>query len=455
MTQHRISVGPADVARIREALGPTLRVAYEAVHVYPLSAPAFRPAAGAERTRPDAPSLRLYVHVPFCNYGCSFCFYAKKIGASRAQMERYVRALVRELEWITPGAYLTQLYVGGGTPTALPPDLLDEVLAALFARTRREGAEAHTVESSPESVLPQHLDVLRRHGIDRISLGIQSMDPLVLDAIHRRHSREQALDAVDMLVASGLITGADFIYGLPAQTEASFRRDLEDVAARGVDALTLYNLRLNEMTPLAATMGELERLDLERLVRWRAFVHEVTSELGFVQTRWHTFNRETSERARRYDRAPCVDGFGAGHQLGVGVSAVSHLGDTVYRNEETLGAYVERMESGASPVSGVFPLDVEDRKTLFIVRSLGDGRPLDRARYADLFGVAFDDEYGEVLARLRNAGLLDESGDLLALSDLGKLVYDLVTLAFYPRSARAWLLERQSRDRARTVAASA
>src|SRR5690606_13034518 len=147
-------------------------------------------------------------------------------------------------------------------------------------------------------------------------------------------------------------------------------------------------------------------LDLERLVRWRAFVHEVTSELGFVQTRWHTFNRETSERARRYDRAPCVDGFGAGHQLGVGVSAVSHLGDTVYRNEETLGAYVERMESGASPVSGVFPLDVEDRKTLFIVRSLGDGRPLDRARYADLFGVAFDDEYGEVLARLRNAGLL-------------------------------------------------
>jgi len=454
MTQRRATVGPVEVELIRDALGPTLRVAYEAAHVYPMSAPAFRPSPGLERERPDQALLRLYVHVPFCSYACSFCFYAKRIGAGREQMERYVRALERELEWIEPGVRLPQLYVGGGTPTVLPPDLLDEVLTALFARMRPEGPEAHTVESSPESITQAHLDVLRRHGIDRVSMGIQSMDRQVLDAIHRRHTPEAALAAVDLLVDSGLITGVDFIYGLPAQTEDSFRRDLEAVATRGIDSLTLYDLRLNEMTPLAASLGDLERLDLERLVRWRAFVQEVTAELGFVQTRWHTFKRP-SERALRYERAPCIDGFGSGYQLGVGVSAVSHLGDTVYRNEEGLGAYVERIESGESPVSGVFPLGVADRKTLFIVRSLGDGHALDRACYAASFGVSFDEEHGALIACLRDAGLVEDDGDLLALSDLGKLVYDLVTLAFYPRDARTWLAEHQTLDRSRGSAATA
>jgi oxygen-independent coproporphyrinogen-3 oxidase len=171
-----------------------------------------------------------------------------------------------------------------------------------------------------------------------------------------------------------------------------------------------------------------------------------------VQTRWHTFKR-LSERAMRYERAPCIDGFSTGFQLGVGVSAVSHLGHTVYRNHESFAGYVERMESGASPVDGVFPLAVEDRKTLFIARSLGDGHPLDRDEYGNWFGCSFDDEYADILTRLRGAGLIDEDGPRLALSELGALVYDLVTLSFYPRDVRSWLVDHQALDR--TAAATA
>src|SRR5262245_28903655 len=119
---------PPDLERIGAALGTTPRVLYEDVHVYPLSAPDFAANPRAVRPQTDARGLKLYVHVPFCNYACTFCFYAKRVGVPRPQMERYTKALVRELEWVPPGTGLEQLYVGGGTPTALHADLLDEVL---------------------------------------------------------------------------------------------------------------------------------------------------------------------------------------------------------------------------------------------------------------------------------------------------------------------------------------
>src|SRR5262245_40613411 len=122
---------------VAAAVGATPRVLYEDVHVYPLSAPDFAPAPAMARERPAPGPLKLYVHVPFCNYACTFCFYAKRVGVPRPQMERYVAAVERELEWVDAGTPLAQLYVGGGTPTALPADLLDRLLAAVGARLTR------------------------------------------------------------------------------------------------------------------------------------------------------------------------------------------------------------------------------------------------------------------------------------------------------------------------------
>src|SRR5262249_43318587 len=149
--------------------------------------PAFVSRPLAERLRPTGNRLGIYIHIPFCNYSCNFCFYARRIGDGRAEMERYVRALCRELEWLKPDTGLAQLYMGGGTPTALPPDLLDAVLRAVFQRARSDGA-IHTVECSPESVTCEHLDVLDHWRIGRVSMGIQSLDASVLDRVNRRHS---------------------------------------------------------------------------------------------------------------------------------------------------------------------------------------------------------------------------------------------------------------------------
>jgi oxygen-independent coproporphyrinogen III oxidase len=443
-----------DLDRIAEAVGPGRRVLYEDVHVYPLSAPSFATAPRAERQRPTPGPLRLYVHVPFCNYACRFCFYAKRIGAPRAQMERYVAALARELEtMIGPETPLAQLYVGGGTPTALPADLLDAVLAAVQARTRVEPGAALTVECSPESLTDAHVDVLRRRGVNRVSMGIQSLDDDVLVELHRRHGvAASTLAACDRLTAGGFFVNVDLIYGLPGQSEESFCADLESVTEHRPHSLTLYNLRLNEHTPLANVVADLDRLDLAALVRWRTVVRTATRALGYTQTRWHTFVAPHA-LASSYDRAPCVDGFDVGRQLGVGMSAVSHLGHSVYRNAEGFDTYVRRIEAGESPVDGVFPLGSDDRRTLFIARSLGDGRSLDRRAYAAHFGRAIEDDFGPLLARLAAAGLTADAGDGLRLTDGGRLVYDLVLLQFYPAHAQAWLDAQQRIVRGRAARA--
>jgi oxygen-independent coproporphyrinogen-3 oxidase len=448
---HGLSV---DIERVRTAIGSVPRVAYEAAHVYPLSAPRFTPRPGAERERPAGGPQRLYVHIPFCRYACTFCFYAKRVNTPRAQMQRYVDALRRELDHLGHATALRQLYIGGGTPTALPADLLDDALAAISARLPLDESGCHTVECSPESLTAEHADVLRRRGIGRASLGVQTLDESLLQSINRRHSARQALDACTLLLGSGLSVNVDLIYGFAGQSEESLRRDLEAFAALGVHSFTLYNLRLNERTPLATAVDEIRRIELPSLMRWRRFVNLVTEELGYRQTRWHMFQHR-ERGASGHDRAPGINGFGEGRELGIGVSAYSHLGETIYRNNEGFDAYLRRVEAGESPVEDVFPFAAPDRKALFLAKTLGEGRQLDARDYAQAFGRSVYDDYGSALDRLRSGGLVRDDSGCLALTEVGRLVYDLVTIAFYPDEARHWLARRQDGGARRSAAVQA
>src|SRR5262249_18601862 len=140
--------------------------------------------------------------------------------------------------------------------------------------------------------------VLRERGVGRVSLGIQSLNDHVLEQVHRRHKGDDALAACDLLVASGLTVNADLIYGLPEHSQESFREEFTIVAGRVAPSITTYNLRINERTPVAKGIKEDERLDLARLMRWRAFVQHTAGELGFVQTRWHLFQRAAASGER-------------------------------------------------------------------------------------------------------------------------------------------------------------
>ena len=435
---------PLDAAEIHalfDALGEVSQVTYAPPNVYPMSAPRFDPAPMAPRGAPPVGPLGVYAHVPFCNYKCTFCFYATRSVPGVPEMERYLTALERELLAIRPGTPLTQLYVGGGTPTALPAPLLDRLLAAVLARVVPTG-QVSTVECSPESVGPEHVRALLRHGIERVSMGVQTNEAHVLASTHRRHDLGQVTAAVELLVGAGFYVNLDLIYGLPGQTEAGFRTDFETAARLGAHSVTCYDLRVNEKTSIARSLPREARLDLIRTVRWRETARAVARSCGFHQTRWHTFQR--SEPATAIDASRRFrDETGWGHQFGVGVSARSRFGATIYRNRTEYAEYLERVEGGQSPVEETRALDAAERRLRHVTLTLGDGRPLERDAYAQAFGTRVDDDFAATLERLLGAGAISDDGRRIELTGRGQLVHDLVTRAFYPEPVRRWMDDRQ------------
>lgn len=441
-----MQISDADVDRVARALGGTANSAYTTPIVYPWSVQNFVPRPLADRPVAAPGRQRVYVHIPFCNYHCTFCFYAVRTGARREEMERYVNALIRELAWVPAGSWLGRLIVGGGTPTALPADLLARTLDAIFTRVPSAHDGAHTLEASPDSVTADHLRVLHDHGVTRMSMGIESLDDAVLNAVQRRHTPEQALAACRLIAESGFTLNIDLIYGLPGQSEDSFRRDLESIAHTGVSTLCLYALRLNERTAVAGQLTETERFDLARLMRWRAFIRSAAADAGFVQTRSYTFKRAGSKPSW-HERPSTPRSTTGAHELGLGMSARSQVGAAVYRNHEVSDTYMDRIEQGMSPVEAVFDLQEDDLKTQLLASTLGNGRPLVRSSYQERFRVSIDDDFAPLLARLGDASLIDDDGERIVLTDMGRLVYDRVLLCFYSSRAQGWLARRPSDPR--------
>jgi len=243
-----------------------------------------------------------------------------------------------------------------------------------------------------------------------------------------------------LVVDGGMIMNIDLMYGLPGQRHQDFAQDFALVAEQGVHAVTAYNLRLNEMTSVQRNLNPQERFDLPRLIAWREFVRDTAAQHGFTQTRWHTFKRLDSIAAR-HERLPVAGEDLSAYQLGVGMSARSSLGHTLYRNHSKLGTYMERIEAGISPVEEHIPLNREDLKTQFIARTLGDGKGLSVAAYESVFGTAFQHDFAATLERLQHADLLSNNAGFFSLSNTGRLLYDLVMLSFYPAHAQQWLNE--------------
>src|SRR5207244_707606 len=203
----------------------------------------------------------LYLHVPFCVRRCSYCDFAIAV-RKRIPGREYVDAVLRELEMVRaadPGAVprgaLETVYLGGGTPSLLPPDALATIVTSLleaFGATSSRDAVEVTAEAKPEDLTPELARVWRRVGINRVSLGAQSFDDTVLQWMHRSHDAARITSAVRTLRDAGIDNiSLDLIFALPAELERDWERDLELALSLHPDHLSLYGLTVEERTPLA------------------------------------------------------------------------------------------------------------------------------------------------------------------------------------------------------------
>jgi oxygen-independent coproporphyrinogen-3 oxidase len=228
----------------------------------------------------------IYVHIPFCEFLCHYCDFAKTANADRADIERYFTSLNEQtrrwLAWL-PREWrgrIDSLYFGGGTP-----GLFGDEFAPMMETVRpwlRAGAEV-TLEANPSDITTERLAVWRQLGVNRLSIGIQTFDPRGLQALTRRHSALQASSA--LLTARGIFSNVnvDLMFGWEGQTPAAWRHDLARAVELGATHLSLYALTLYGGTPMGRararkSSGSVEHRDADR---WGEACREL-ARLGFA-----------------------------------------------------------------------------------------------------------------------------------------------------------------------------
>lgn len=204
----------------------------------------------------------LYVGIPFCPSTCLYCsFTSYPIAAHRQRADRYIDCLIQEMEYVS-GAYgekiLDTVYIGGGTPTTLEPEQLDRLLGGLKSRFDLSTVQEFTVEAGrADSITSDKLEVLRRHGVGRISVNPQTMKQETLDIIGRQASVEQVLEAYRQARQAGFDNiNMDLILGLPGETEEDVRRTVERVVSLSPDSLTVHSLAIKRASRLSQWIQE-------------------------------------------------------------------------------------------------------------------------------------------------------------------------------------------------------
>ena len=282
----------------------------------------------------------IYIHVPFCKGRCIYCdFYSTTEGVE--WKSRYVSALIQEIRQRKDELSLARvhsIYIGGGTPSQLPPEMLAAILQEVFALFPVDSDAEVTIEANPDDVTAEWLSVMRDTPANRLSMGVQTFDDALLTLLRRRHTSEQAVRAVERAQAYGFDNvSIDLIYGLPGETMEQWQSDVQKGLSLGIQHLSAYALSYEEGTPLARMLerGEVREADEELSLRMYEHLMDATREAGFLHYEISNFSlpgKFSRHNSSYWQGVP---------YLGVGPGAHSYDGERIRRwNLSDLKAYV-------------------------------------------------------------------------------------------------------------------
>ena len=284
------------------------------------------------------PSTGLYIHVPFCEKRCVYCsFYSTVHG--KEERDAFVRTLAKELAFRHNGAPISTLYFGGGTPSQLDDEEMESVFSAIHRHCVLSPHAEITFEANPDDISQQKVAHLRQLGVNRISLGVQSFDNTRLSFLNRRHTAQQALDAIDILQTKGIENiSIDLIFGLPGQQLADWNKELAQAFELPITHLSAYSLMYEKGTPLyyARERGAVKECDEETSLSMFQKLCTTAQCAGFEQY-------EISNFARPGYRSRHNSSYWHGiPYLGLGPGAHSYDGKNCRRvNDYSLRRYME------------------------------------------------------------------------------------------------------------------
>jgi len=392
------------------------------------------------------PKVGVYVHIPFCERVCPYCDFAVVAAPERspAHEARYVDALLCELAE-RRGAYrdpdgggrrLASIYLGGGTPSLLPPASLARIVDAIGAAFPSEGPVEITLEVNPSTLERARLPDFRALGVNRVSVGIQSFDDAVLKRLGRAHRVEEAERTLAACRAVGFpAISLDLIFAAPGQRLAGVAADLDRVLAFGPEHVSSYELTIETGTPfaLAASRGQLALPDEDEGIAMMETIETRLRAAGYERYEISNYARPgfQSVHNRRYWEREPVLGLGVGAFSTEPPGAAAPFGAR-RANVRDLRAYLDRIAQRRPAAAG--PAEIFDAATArgeAAFLALRGARGLRAAEFEREFGQPPRAFFGPAIDRLIGGGLLCEArGGDLRLSARGRLLADSVFAEF-------------------------
>ncbi len=366
-----------------------------------------------------------YVHLPFCRTKCGYCdFYS--LPTIPALIDDLIDAISREIEWRDPYRPVEAVFIGGGTPTELPPDALSRLLRLIEARAGRP--EEWTVEANPTSTTELHLDLLCKIGVNRISFGAQSFDPNDLRVLERLHDPRHIGESVTAARTAGFDNvNLDLIFGIPGQTLERWRGTLRRAIDLGTEHLSCYGLMYEDGTALTRLKrdGRLTPCDEDLEADMFHLTIDELETAGFEHYEISNFARD----GRRCQSN--VIYWENREYLGVGPSAVSYLGGERRKNVADVRKYCEWMSARPEAVGvEVERLSPRERAGETAVQMLRMTSGIDLQRFAMQTGFDARTLFADPIRRMRDAGLLVADAGRIRLTRAGMVVANRVMQEF-------------------------
>lgn len=379
-----------------------------------------------------------YVHIPFCNNVCTSCPY-NKFNTRTDMVEKYITALKKEIdlyacELYVQGTKFTSGYFGGGTPTALTAEQLEDLLSYMHEKLNICEDASITMETTPVDITPEKIKVLRNYGINRISIGVQSMSNKMLANIGRNYDASMAMDALRMLKEAGFKhVCVDLMWGLPGQTKEDWLESIGILANSNlIDAFSIYQyiviptsslyLKIKRgAMPECPSDAQQEELYWAGVKKFHDCGYKSLTNVDFVRTTHYEASGEqecieTFSCGEREDDSIIASTtsiakhitqswYYGGDMLALGAGAYGYLDNHMYLNEPDLNQYMKKLEEGQlTMVMGTY-VSPEERMAKMMVMGLRLLRVY-RKDFIDLYGIDMMKVFGDKINTLVEQGLV-------------------------------------------------
>jgi oxygen-independent coproporphyrinogen-3 oxidase len=395
----------------------------------------------ADYRLPDDGLLDVYAHIPFCEQRCLFCHYPVKFGEQMPEKERYLNALEKEMD-IYMGIFgierikARSILVGGGTPTYLTPGQLKRFLAFFTKRLDMSSCTQFNYDVDPNTLIGndgiERLRIMRDHGVDRLTIGVQSLNDDILKNMNRHHSVKQALESIDMARKHGFQINIEFIFGYPGQTVEGWIDEMAQAMTLDVDEIQLYRLKVEAygdyQGPIKNVIGKRSTKilsDEETLTMKKIAIDMLTAE-NFTENIRRVFSKDKKHYSHYAWNFCCM----LYDQVGFGLTAFSSLRNRFVLNTQYFDEYYASIEAGRLPVNRGLVRSTEEQQRWGIIPPLKNSF-IDKNRYKARTGESLEKVFMEKMKRLKTYGLVMEDDRMISTTKLGTFFADEVAQQFH------------------------